>query len=70
MSTAQIEKRLRELEGEVARLKARIDGKGQAPKTGWRSIVGTFAGDPLHAEAMKLGQQYRRSLRPKRRKGK
>lgn len=28
-------------------------------------VWGTFAGDPIYLEAMKLGREYRESLRPK-----
>jgi hypothetical protein len=68
MSTAQIEKRLKALESEVAELKAKLKAGTEPPKKGWRAIVGSFAGDPLHAEAMRLGRKYRRSLRPKAKK--
>jgi hypothetical protein len=67
MSTPQIKKRLKAIEDELARLKADINGGQPPPKRGggWRAVVGTFAGDPLHAKAMKLGRQYRQSQRPK-----
>jgi len=66
MSAAQFEKRLKALESEVARLKSEINRNrsGRSSKGWWRSIVGTFANDPLHAEAMRLGRKYRESLRP------
>ena len=31
----------------------------------WRQIAGRFANDPVYDEAMRLGRQYRESLRPK-----
>ena len=67
MSTAQIEQRLKAVEDELARLKSEINGGQQPPKPkrGWRAVVGSFAGDPLHAKAMKLARQYRQSQRPK-----
>jgi len=68
MSTAQIEKRLKALESEVAELRAEVSAKGEAPKKGWRAIVGTFANDPLHAQAMRLGRKFRKSLRPRTKK--
>lgn len=68
MSTVQIEKRLKALETELAQLKVALKGTSQSAKKGWRGIVGSFAGDPLHAEAMRLGRKYRESQRPKRRK--
>jgi hypothetical protein len=71
MSPAQIEKRLKAVEDELARLKAEIKGAADSntPKRGgWRAIVGSFTGDPLHAKAMKLARQYRQSQRPKPKK--
>jgi hypothetical protein len=68
MSTAEIERRLRAVEGELARLKAEMKRGAKPPKKGWRNIVGSFAGDPLHAEAAKLGRQYREAQRPKRKR--
>ena len=66
MSTVQIEKRLKAIEAELAQLKAELKSKNKSTsKKGWRAIVGSFAGDPLHAEAMRLGRKYRESQRPK-----
>ena len=68
MTKSEIERRLVELESEVARLKGG-GGKTETGQTGgWQQIVGTFAGDPAHEEAMRLGRKYRESLRPKARK--
>ena len=69
MSTAQIERRLQTLEEEVARLKAELQSRGGTSNGhGWEHLVGTFAGDPLYVEAMRLGREYRQSLRPKARR--
>ena len=64
-----IEQRLKVLEEEVARLKATISGSGAPAQKGWKHIVGSFANDPVYDEAMRLGRQYRESLRPKAKKG-
>jgi hypothetical protein len=67
MSNAQIEQRLKAIETELAELKAELKRKNKpSSKKGWRAIVGSFAGDPQHAEAMRLGRRYRESQRPKR----
>jgi hypothetical protein len=71
MGPAQIEKRIAALEEELSRLRDRVEGKDTA-KPWWERIAGTFQEDPVYQEAMKLGQQYRRSLKPrsvKRRRG-
>jgi hypothetical protein len=66
MSTQQLEKRIKAIEEELARLKVQIRRNGDRPKKrGWRATYGTFAGDPLYIEAMKLGRKYRESTRPK-----
>jgi hypothetical protein len=64
MSTVQLERRLKALEEEVARLKATLRTNGTAAQRGWKHILGSFAGDPLHEEAMRLGRRYREAQRP------
>lgn len=68
MATVKLEDRVAALEAEVAKLKARIDAQGKAARPWWKHIVGSFANDPAFEEAMRLGRQYRESLRPKPRK--
>lgn len=65
MTTTTFEKRLSALEEEMARLKSKVEGMETAPKPWWERIAGTFENDPVYAEAMKLGRQYRNSLRPR-----
>ncbi|HSI36861.1 MAG: hypothetical protein ACAI43_05610 [Phycisphaerae bacterium] len=70
MSTAQLERRLKALEDEMALLKRAVaSGSGGSTKGGWRAVVGAFANDPLYAKAMALGRKYRESLRPSRKRG-
>jgi hypothetical protein len=67
MNTMNLKDRVAALEAEVARLKEIVgNSKDQIPW--WKRIAGTFAGDPAFLEAMRLGREYRESLRPKSRK--
>ncbi len=63
MSPIAIAKRLATLEDEVAKLKSKLKAF-DATKPWWEGIAGTFENNPVYARAMKLGRQYRRSLRP------
>ena len=69
MASGSIEERVAALEAEVAQLKDRLHDR-EPEKAGWKAIVGTFLNDPYYEEAMKLGRQYRESLRPKKKKKK
>jgi hypothetical protein len=54
------------LEAKVARLCAEKAAEDERP---WfQQISGAFANDPIYDEAMRLGREYRESLRPKARK--
>jgi hypothetical protein len=67
MNTMKLKDRVAFLEAEVARLKERIEGNSKS----WTDeIAGAFANDPAFEEAMRLGREYRESLRPKLRKAK
>lgn len=60
MTQAQVLKRLDDLERELRELRSQVAGEG---KNAWRSIAGSFADDPLFERAVKMGAEYRRSLR-------
>ncbi len=62
---ASIEQRMKVLEEEVARIKARLAESPNSQQPWWEKIWGTFANDPAYEEAMRLGREYRESLRPK-----
>jgi len=63
-SRSDLEQRVTDLEAEVSNLKRQF--AALAPfQPWWEQIVGTFEGDPIYDEAMKLGRHYRQSLRPK-----
>ena len=68
MAAVKIEERLAALEAEVARLKAKVEGGGRTSQDWLDTIWGAFANDPVYEEAMRLGREYRESLRPKPRK--
>ena len=53
------------IEQELAQLKRQVGNKDERPW--WEQIWGTFANDPSFDEAMRLGREYRESLRPKAR---
>lgn len=65
MAVPEIEHRVAALESEVARLKEQLE-KAVPAKGDWLDeIYGAFADDPHFEEAMRLGREYRESLRPK-----
>ncbi len=64
MTNIEIEKRIAVLETEVALLKSKAEKKGDTTELPWwKQIIGTFANDPAHEEAMRLGREYRLSQR-------
>ena len=66
MATKSLKERVAALEAEVARLKAQMEQGEKIPdRPWWEQIAGTFAHDPYYEEAMRLGREYRESLRPK-----
>ncbi|HXU38972.1 MAG TPA: hypothetical protein VN937_21640 [Blastocatellia bacterium] len=65
MGVPGIEDRVAALEVEVARLKQQIAALNKPSGPWWQEICGTFEDDPLYEEAMRLGREYRESLRPK-----
>jgi hypothetical protein len=64
-STLQLEQRVAALEAEVTKLKSQMEAM-QTTQPWWEQIAGTFQHDPMYEEAMRLGRQYRQSLRPRR----
>jgi hypothetical protein len=65
MGTEHLEERVVALEEELARLKTKVEA-AVAPGPWWETIAGSFQNDPVYEKAMKLGRQYRESLRPGR----
>lgn len=68
MSAKEIESRVAVLEAEVARLKEQLDNSVPANADWLEGVYGAFADDPHFEEAMRLGREYRESLRPKPRR--
>ena len=64
MASARLEQRVAALEAEVVKLKSKLEER-ETIKPWWEQIAGTFHNDPIYECAIRLGQQYRRSLRPK-----
>lgn len=64
-TTSRLEQRVATLEAEVNRLKSQIEAL-QPTIPWWEQIAGTFQHDPMYEEAMRLGRQYRQTLRPKK----
>lgn len=65
MAKAALALRVASLEDEVAQLKVQLT-KPAAETGDWLDdFYGAFDNDPIYAEAMRLGREYRESLRPK-----
>jgi hypothetical protein len=63
MTVAQIEQRLQKVERAVSDLSRII---GSRPVKGWhRTHAGRFANDPVFDEIVRLGREYRQSLKPR-----
>lgn len=64
MTLAEIEKRLNTLEQTVENLQLRVSRQDNGPRRWWVEDAGRFADDPLFDEIVRLGGEYRESLRP------
>jgi hypothetical protein len=64
MASSRLEQRVAALEAEVIKLHNKLEAKDQPPPW-WEQITGTFENDLIYDHAMRLGQHYRQSLRPK-----
>jgi hypothetical protein len=68
MQTSTIEQRLARVEQEVAQLKANAASSGKYDVPWLDRIAGAFENNAVFKEAMRLGEEYRRSLKPKPKK--
>ena len=62
-SNTEIETRISVLEKELSLLKNKFEKIEKKELPRWKERMGTFAGDPAHEEAMRLGREYRLSQR-------
>lgn len=65
MAIPEIELRVAALEAEMARLKEQVEKTIPSQGDWLDEIYGAFADDPHFEAAMRLGREYRESLRPK-----
>ena len=66
MAQSSLKHRMDVLEQELLKLKEQI--KTPSEKPWWEELFGVYKDDPAFEEAMRLGREYRESLRPKPRK--
>ena len=64
MASETIEARLSALEREMSQIKRLLENASRPGEPWWERIAGAFEDDPAFEQAMKLGRQYRESLRP------
>ncbi len=65
MTAPTLEERVAALETELGHLKRQqVTDENFPEKPWWEKIRGTFKDDPAYEEAMRLGREYRESLRP------
>ncbi|MGE0882916.1 MAG: hypothetical protein AB7P14_05190 [Blastocatellales bacterium] len=68
MATSALALRVAALEAEVAQMKEQLAKTKESSGDWLDEIFGAFDNDPHFAEAMRLGREYRESLRPKPRR--
>ena len=64
--TGADQKRLDELEKQVALLRVKVDGDQASSKPWWEAEVGRFKNDPLFEKAVASGRKWRESFRPEK----
>ena len=64
-AAVKLEPRVAALEATVEQLQRKLELVTSETGPWWEHIVGAFADDPAFEEAMRLGREYRESLRPK-----
>lgn len=64
MAGTSVEERLSTLEQELAQLKQLLEEEKPQTLPWWEQRFGAFANSEGYKEAMRLGREYRESLRP------
>jgi hypothetical protein len=57
----QLEVRVATLEAELAQMKQLLSGGTQAKSPWWVKVAGSFENDPTFDEAVRFGQEWRKS---------
>ncbi len=66
MAAGTLEERVATVEQELAQIKEQLQVETvSSPLPWWEKIAGTFANSEHYDVAMRLGREYRQSLRPK-----
>lgn len=60
---AELTRRIEAIERDLAELRETL-GVPKDDRPWWRQMAGKYANDPHFEEAMRLGREYRESLRP------
>lgn len=68
MTLSELAKRVEALEKAVAELQGKVPPQPGKQFPWWIATAGRFANDPVFDEIVRLGAEYRESLRPKKRK--
>ena len=66
MPNTTLEERVAKIEAELVQVKEQLSTtQSSTGAPWWKKIVGVYKNDPEFVEAMRLGREYRESLRPK-----
>ena len=68
-SLADLRRRVEELEAHMAALGRPVTGGAHPVKQGWRAQVGAFGGDPVYAEIVRGGREWREAQDPGQERG-
>lgn len=60
-NSQQLEARVATLEKELAKVKQMLDESSERKQPWWSKIAGSFENDPDFDEAVRLGQEWRKS---------
>lgn len=63
MATSDLELRVSALEQELSKLKKKLAKEGKIELPWWEQISGAFADSEDFEEAMRIGREYRKSLK-------